>query len=117
MDAQNAPYSIKPPKSWREIAVYSRAQGTSRIARETAQAPLTSCSGIFVSKTARSIQMWRMRSFIASLAVNDCRQKCQISATGWTELKLKAVDLAKGANGLKLLVDTGVIAFDWIDCR
>jgi hypothetical protein len=52
-----------------------------------------------------------------ALAVNDCKQKVEVRQTGWNEIKLKPVELAKGNNRLRLEVDSGVIAFDWVDFR
>jgi aryl-phospho-beta-D-glucosidase BglC (GH1 family) len=51
------------------------------------------------------------------LALNDATQKVDVRETGWTELKLKSVELTKGSNRLKLSVESGVIAFDWVDLQ
>jgi hypothetical protein len=51
------------------------------------------------------------------ISVNGDRQEAVAAGQDWTELKLKPVKLAQGANQIKLSVETGAAEFDWLEFR
>jgi hypothetical protein len=207
MDAANAPYSIKSPTNWTQVAAYSRGQPVSQLSREMAQETfdqllrnirLENCTffsdvvnalfhrvpgrvqaenyghdgvnkSYFVSDRGRKSKFYRTsepvpveqiqtsgdqwhseqairlgsgewtaytiesettKNLVATvrvkveaapaefdLGLNDNTRKVELRQMGWTELKLKPVEFAKGTNRLTLGVISGVIAFDWVDFR
>ena len=51
---------------------------------------------------------------VFEISLNGSRQEVAVSEPGWVELKLKPVNLAPGANQVKLAVTTGTVGFDWM---
>lgn len=51
---------------------------------------------------------------VVELSVNGHAQEVTISGTDWSELPLKAVPFAQGANRLKVLIKSGAVSLDWI---
>jgi aryl-phospho-beta-D-glucosidase BglC (GH1 family) len=48
------------------------------------------------------------------ISVNGNRQEVAANESGWVEFKLNPVNLAAGANQVKLTVTTGTVGFDWM---